>query len=547
MGPTADAQRAQRSAGVPPLGAPFAPLASSAVSPRARARDGTFFPPGDAARRVIPLSEVRVLDRNAEALGVRVQDLVERAGRAVADVARSMRGAGPVVILAGPGNNGADGLAAARFLAEEKVPVEVLSPVAPGAWKTEAARHAHEALPSPLVARLGATSKEVEDALGRAGVVVDALLGAGLEGALREPYASWVAMLAKSSAPVVAVDVPTGFGTAITFVPRETVTFHDRKEGMTSANSGKIHVADIGIPPDASLHTGPGEYLLYPQGRAEQHKGEGGIVLVIGGGPYTGAPAVAGLAALRAGADLGIVLTPQRAWQVVASYSPNLVVRPLAGDDLNLDDPSNRVTLNLWLRKADSVVIGPGLGLLNQVQKSVHHALERAAREGLPVVVDADALAALAERKDLLGPHVVVTPHAADFRLLTGRELPRDPMARAEAAKAAAKESRATWLVKGPVDVITDGERLKLNPTGHPAMSVGGTGDALAGVVGCLLAKGMKPFDAARLGARLVGEAGERASAARSWGLVATDVVEAIPSVLVQALPNRGVLKRGIQ
>jgi NAD(P)H-hydrate epimerase len=346
---------------------------------------------------------------------------------------------------------------------------------------------------------------------------------------------------------VVAVDVPTGFGTDATYVPRETVTFHDLKEGMSEATCGRVRVVDVGIPPEAARFTGPGEYLLYPQGKPTQHKGEGGIVLVIGGGPYTGAPAVAGMAALRAGADLAIVLTPQRAWQVVASYSPNLVVRPLNGDDLDLDDPPNRVTLNTWLTKAHSVVLGPGLGLFDQTQKGVQHVLERVARERIPCVVDADAIAALAARRDLLSPRLVVTPHAREFLTLAGRPLPAEPDARAEAALAAAKELGGTWLVKGPVDVITDGQRLKLNPTGHPAMSVGGTGDALAGVVAALLAKGMTPFDAARLGARLTGEAGERAAAEKSWGLVATDVVEALPTVLASALSKPAVIKRGIQ
>ncbi|HET6404172.1 MAG TPA: NAD(P)H-hydrate dehydratase, partial [Candidatus Thermoplasmatota archaeon] len=378
-----------------------------------------------------------------------------------------------------------------------------------------------------------ATESDVDKACAEAALIVDALLGAGLSGPPRAPYDAWVRILAKHAERTLAVDVPTGFGTGTSYVPARTVTFHDIKEGMEEENAGAIEVAPIGIPDAASLYTGPGEYALYPAGRREQHKGEGGIVLVIGGGPYTGAPAVAGLAALRAGADLAIVLTPERAWQTVAAYSPNLVVRPLAGADLNLDDPANRVTLNSWMKKARSVVLGPGLGLMAQSQKSVHHVLQRAAQEGVPVVVDADALTALAERKDLLSRNVVLTPHAREFKTLTGRDLPPEAAERGAIAQEEARKSAAgAWLVKGPVDAITDGERLKLNATGHPAMSVGGTGDALAGVVAALLAKGLSPFDAARVGARLTGEAGERAAAEKSWGLLATDVVEALPHVL---------------
>jgi NAD(P)H-hydrate epimerase len=489
---------------------------------------------------MMPLRESRVLDLNAEALGVPVGQLIENAGRALAEHVRALPPSGRgVVVLAGPGNNGADGLAAAALLVRGGVRVRVLSPFPEGAWRTEGAREAAAMLPQEVDLAHAPDEARLDAALAEAGVVVDALLGAGLAGPLRAPYDAWVRALARHAGKVVAADVPTGFGTPTTYKPASTVTFHDIKDGMDEATCGRIHVAPVGIPEEASTQTGPGEYTLYPRGRWDQHKGEGGIVLIIGGGPYTGAPAVAGMAALRAGADLAIILTPERAWEAVASYSPNLVVRPLNGADVNLDDPANRVTLNSWLKKAKSVVLGPGLGLMAQAQKSVHHVLQRAAQESVPVVVDADALTALAERHDLLAPNVVLTPHAREFRTLTQRELPAEPEKRAQLVHEEARKLGGAWLVKGPVDVISDGERVKMNPAGHPAMSVGGTGDALAGVVGALLAKGMTPFDAARLGARLTGDAGALAAGEKSWGLVATDVVEALPAVLVRHLGRR--------
>lgn len=478
---------------------------------------------------MIPLAESRVLDKNAEALGVRVHALAQRAASALVDAVLRQPPGGPVVVLAGPGNNGADGLIAARLLVERGTPVAVLTPIAEDGWRSTEAQSAAAALPDDIEVQYEATPAQVEAAVSRAGVTLDALLGAGTRGALRSPYDAWVAVLKRHPKKVIAVDVPTGFG----YVPRETVTFHDIKEGMTEQNSGLITIVDIGIPRAASLYTGPGEYELFPRGRTDQHKGEGGIVLVIGGGPYTGAPAVAGLAALRAGADLAIILTPKRAWSVIASYSPNLVVRPLEREELDFEDPANRVTLNTWLKKAKSVVLGPGLGLFDTTQRAVHHVIERAAAAGVPCVVDADAITAVAQRRELLSPSTLLSPHAREFKTLTGLTLPADAEARAEMARGAAEKSGgATWLVKGPVDIITDGLRVKLNATGHPAMSVGGTGDALAGVAGALLAKGLVPFDAARLAARLVGEAGERAVAEKSWGLMATDVVEALGPVL---------------
>ncbi|HWG92339.1 MAG TPA: NAD(P)H-hydrate dehydratase [Candidatus Thermoplasmatota archaeon] len=477
--------------------------------------------------------DVAILDRNAAALGVPTARLMENAGRAVADHVASGVDRALVTVLAGPGNNGGDGIVAARHLVERGFPVRVVTPVAGGAFKTALARDAFTALPPRVEVRTVSSPEEAEWALAGAGVIVDALFGVGFHGEMREPYRTLALAANRSRARVVSVDVPSGFGTPVAVQPDETVTFHDVKVGMTEQNSGRIVVRDIGIPPEALTHTGPGEFLLYPIPPRDQHKGQGGIVLVIGGGPYTGAPAVAGLAALRMGADLAIVLTPKRAADVVAAYSPNLVVRPLNNDELDFDDPANRVTLNMWLKKADALVIGPGLGLMNLTKRSIHHAVERALKEGVPVVADADALTALAERPHLLAPGMVVTPHAREFQALTGNSLPGETAARAGAAKHAAAKTRATWLVKGPVDVIADPERgVKLNATGHPAMSVGGTGDALAGMVGALLAKGLSPFDAARLAAYASGRAGEKAFEEKSYGLLATDVVEAIPRVL---------------
>lgn len=485
---------------------------------------------------VLPHRESRVLDLNAEALGVSVASLVERAGAGIADFVESRKPNGPILVLAGPGNNGADGLVAARLLHERGLPVAVM---APAPWKSPHAKRAAEDLPDDVDVQMEPNVVAVEKAIARSAITMDALVGSGLVGALRAPLDAWAAALSRHAVKVIAVDAPSGGG----YQPGQTVALHAQKEGT----KGAVHVVDVGIPREAELFTGPGEYALYPTVQSEQHKGEGGIVLVIGGGPYTGAPAVAGLAALRSGADLSIILTPKRSWSVIASYSPNLVVRPLERDELDFEDPTNRVTLNTWLKKAHSVVLGPGLGLFDTTQRAVHHVMERCKAQRVPVVVDADALTSIANRRDLLFDLAVVTPHAREFKTLAQRDLPSDVTARGEAARSAAKELGGTWLVKGPIDVITDGTRLKLNATGHPAMSVGGTGDALAGVVGCLLAKGLAPFDAARVGARLLGEAGELAALDKSVGLLATDVVEALPAVLARSLTKLDVIKRGIQ
>ncbi len=483
------------------------------------------------SRDPLPPREVKILDRNAEALGVSTRTLMANAGHALARETRQRAPDGRILVLCGKANNGGDGLVAARDLSENRDVAVVLA----GDPATPLAREALDALP-PHVAQHRSeqlSDDEIHEVVASAGTLVDALLGAGIQGTPRGQVARLIELQNEAQAFRVSVDLPTGAGTEVAFVPDVTVALGARKAVSEEAQLGEV-VVDIGIPGRAFTHTGPGELALYPTPREDQHKGQGGFVLVIGGGPYTGAPALSAMAAMRAGADLSIALVPEPAWGTVAGYSPNLVARPLKGEHLDFTQPENRVTLNKWLGMVDSVVLGPGLGKRSPVEESVPYAVERVLDQALPVTVDADALWGLAQADvDLEGGQVVLTPHAGEFKILTGRATPSasDVEGRAKVARSAAGSLCATVLLKGPVDVITDGTRVKRNASGVPAMSHGGTGDVLAGVAGAMQAKGLSPFDAARLGAFVTGKAGELAEREAAVGLMATDVVDALPGV----------------
>jgi len=485
-------------------------------------------------RGVLPLREVAVLDRNAEALGVPTAQLMASAGRAVAGAALDMPGR-RVLVLAGPGNNGGDGLVAARLLAKERR-VQVALIVPRSDVRAPLARDALRKLPKAVRVHAAPSSDRLTKLLAQADLVVDALLGAGLQGALRGAYPVWVAAMNASRKPVLSVDVPTGLGTDTAVKAKVTVTFHDVKEGMTAANSGRIVVADIGIPPRALSHTGPGEMRLYPIPKADQHKGQGGVVLVVGGGPYAGAPALAGLAALRAGANLAIVLAPEACAPLVQGFSPSLIVRPLRGEALDFDARANRDVLAQFVPRATAAVVGNGMGRAEPAMRSVPWLLEEFERAKLPVVVDADALHAVGQLKPQLRREVVLTPHAGEFRALSGEDLaPEGDARRVAQAQGLARKLRCTLVAKGHESVITDGARVKLNSTGNPGMSTGGSGDVLAGVIGALLGKRMDAFDAARLGAWMCGRAGDLAFEEKRFGLLATDEVEALPAVFREA------------
>lgn len=484
-----------------------------------------------ASREPIPLNEVAVLDANAEALGVPTRELMAEAGRQVAQVVEDRAPDGTVVVLVGSGNNGGDGLVAARHLSQDRS-VTVL--LAKGQPTAPLAQEAFDALPDTVTvhASQDLDDDELHELVDPAACILDALLGAGATGKPRGEVGRLLQAQAGAEAVRIAVDLPTGVGTGLAFAPDVTVALHAPK--TVEGELGEQIVVDIGIPERATTHTGPGEFTLYPLPSVTQHKGQGGFVLIIGGGPYAGAPALAATAAMRTGADLSFVLTPENVWPAVASFSPNLVAHPLEGANLDFENPKNRVDLNKWLGMVDAMVIGPGLGKMDPVKPSVPIAVERALDLGIPFVADADALWALADQELDLEHHAVLTPHAKEFEMLTGKSVPTstDVEGRVKVAREAAASLNATVLLKGPTDVVAEAQRAKRNATGSPAMSHGGTGDVLTGIVAGLLGKGLDPFDAARLGAFISGKAGEAAERDKSHGLLATDVVEAIPQVL---------------
>jgi NAD(P)H-hydrate epimerase len=463
-----------------------------------------------------------VVDANAEALGVPRKQLMESSGNAVAREVRAAADPGAsVTILAGRGNNGGDALVAARFLDEYDLRVCLLGRAE--TITTAIARENWEALQ-----RAGYDTREVRDStalsLGDPDVVVDAMLGTGISGTLREPAASAAAAVNDSAATVVSVDVPSGLdagsGTLADSAvdPDRVVTFHETKPGLDALDA-PVTVADIGIPAAASEFVERGDLLRLDRDPAS-HKGDHGEVLVVGGGPYTGAPALAAQAALRAGADLVRVACPRRIADEVQGYSESLIVRPVEGKRI---EPPHVDRLVELARRHDALVVGPGLGGADVTLAAVRELLGTV--EG-PVVVDADALAAVPDVET--DASLVCTPHQGELAGMGGPQR-EDWRERRDAVASFAADLGATLLVKGRYDVVSDGDRTRVNRTGNPGMTVGGTGDVLAGVTGALAAR-LDPVDAAAVGAYATGRAGDLADTGD--GLLATDLLDTLPEAL---------------
>ena len=486
--------------------------------------------------------EMRALDRAAiETLGMPGAVLMERAGLGAAhEIIQRFGDAGPAVIVAGPGNNGGDGFVVARHLLAAGMEARVLLMGAVTGLGEDARLYLRvaERLGVPVARRPEAAA--VRRALRGAGVIVDALFGTGFAGRPRAAAAAAIEAINAAGRPVVALDVPSGVdasdGTVAGAAVRAdlTVTFHGPKIGLVvapgSGHAGQVVVADIGIPPQLETPTSAALATrslldLVPRKGRDSTKYAAGSVLVVGGAPgFAGAPVMSGRAALRAGAGIVWLAVPADVAPQIATVHPELMVKETP-DGLEL------------LERAGAVAVGPGLG---RGEEAGRLARRLAQRHRGPIVVDADALFALAGRLELTARRrvpAVLTPHEGEMARLLGRESGWVRENRLAAVREAAGASRAVVLLKGADTLVASpgGERVVVAVSDTPGLATAGSGDVLTGVIAAMLAKGLEPWTAACCGAVMHQRAGRRAAeAVGPDGIVSGDVIEALPGVLAE-------------
>lgn len=487
---------------------------------------------------MLPASEIRVLDINSEYCGVPASTLMENAGKGVAEfvINNIKEGKEGILVICGLGNNGGDGFVAARHL-NTKFRVSVILLGRESEIKTKISKSNFQKLKQIDVNLFEQNHlNNIDEFLSKNDIIIDAMLGIGISGNLKEPYVSIVDKINKiSNKKIISVDVPTGLGTNIAIRPHYTITFHDSKIGMNNSNCGKIKVVDIGVPEKAINFVGPGELATYyPIPLKNSHKGDNGRVLIIGGGPYNGAPALCGMAALRTGCDLVYIASPKKSSSIIANYSPNLIVKELSGDILLPEDID---ILNDLFKKCDSVVIGPGLGKHPETEKATIEIIKRINKEKIPVVIDADAILPLSSySNEIFNSKTVITPHAGEFKTFIGLKISENIEERQNLVKSWATKVGISIFLKGYIDILSDGERVKLNDIHNQAMTVGGTGDVLAGIIGSLLSRRVDRFNSIRMSAFINGCTGNNAFETKSYGLLPTDIIEEIPNLLSKYL-----------
>ncbi|HLI99003.1 MAG TPA: NAD(P)H-hydrate dehydratase [Bradyrhizobium sp.] len=495
---------------------------------------------------VLTTAEMARAERLAIAAGTPGFALMLSAGQAVAAAAMDMAEEGPILVIAGPGNNGGDGFVAAAELAARGREVQVILLCERESLQGDAASAArgwkYPVLPfNP-------------QAIGRPALIIDALFGAGLDRPIKgEPFAM-IEAINVNGAPVISVDLPSGInGTTgavmgIAVRASETVTFFRRKPAHLllpgRLHCGRVHLVDIGIEAEVLTEIAPKTFEnvpsfwhgSFPLPRIDGHKYNRGHALIVSGGPAsTGAARLAARGALRAGAGLVTLISPRDALAINAAALTAVMVRPV--------DTAIELAETLSDRRFNACVIGPGAGIAERTRDFVLTALS--AKRA--VVLDADALTGFADAPDRLfeaikhsqDPQVVLTPHEGEFPRLFSDMSNKHPFrSKLDRVRSAAERSGAVVLLKGADSVVASPDgRASIAANAPPWLATAGAGDVLAGMVAGFLAQGVPAFEAASTAVWMHGEAAREAGP----GLIAEDLPETLPAVTRRLYDEFGI------
>lgn len=515
-------------------------------------------------------------DINCEDFGLSRLCLMENAGKSTADEIAKLSTftfSKPVkiAIFTGSGGNGGDGFVATRHLLNRGFEVEIFILSSINDIKSKDAKANLEILRNmnPKFSKFSiyeindsSDLKQFEISNSRSFseyIIVDAILGTGIKGNLRNKVKKAIELINDSNALTVAIDVPSGMDPDtgkiedIAIKPNYTITFHKIKSGVKIANKndeksvGGIITCDIGIPIEAEIFVGTGDLQRLKKRSDISHKGKNGKVLIIGANKdYTGAPAIAGFSAFGTGVDLVYIASPDSASSIIKSYSTDFIVKGLKGNHLNLNHLEEIMEMT---NDVDSVLIGSGSGLNEETGKLFNSLVAKIKK---PLVLDADALKLidlnlLKDRED-----IIITPHLQEFKAFFSKIIKKENLSqefedlnldfdnlnydklhdKLAIFQKITKNINGTTLLKGKYDLIFHQNKIKLNKTGNSGMTVGGTGDSLAGIVVGLFSQNLNSLDSASLAAYLNGEAGDLAKNKYGNGFRASQMSEFLGNLI---------------
>ena len=506
---------------------------------------------------IVTAAQMREMDRlTIEKYGVPSLSLMERAGEAVAEsIFENFRRNAKkgVLVIAGKGNNGGDGLVIARLLKKRRIPCEVALLGRQDELSADAAHNlrSYVKLKGKLTEISGSCWDNLRRCIGKNALIVDAILGTGIRSEVRGLFADTITLINSSGVPVVAVDIPSGLDTdkgvplGAAIQAEMTVAFAFPKLGEVLYPGvkyvGELVVADIGIDDRAVAEVTPSTELLdretvrwiVPGRDPDTHKGSYGHVLVLAGSRgKTGAAILSSRAAMRAGAGLTTLAAPRSLNNIFASALTEVMTELLRD---NAAEEIEHLSDDQWrrlLERKDALLFGPGIGVNHATQNILRWLLRNL---DIPWVIDADGLTNLALEIDRLRRAKVapvLTPHPGEMARLTGKSTAEINSDRVEIARSFAVEYGCHLILKGARTVIaTPQGRVFINPTGNPGMASAGMGDVLAGILTALLGQGLAPEDAMKLGVYLHGFVGDVVAKTKGQtGLIASDIIEHLPA-----------------
>jgi len=496
---------------------------------------------------MITVKEMTALEENAEELGLSRKLLMENAGAAVASYLKSKGLINKVVLVAGTGNKAGDGFVALRHILSYGGSCSVILSEREENIRTEEAKSNFNILKNlpnfKVFVAQDLEDEEIKKILNDAEVIIDGLIGTGLRGKPTYRILRLIKLINEAKAFKLSIDVPTGIdpdtgeNAGIYVKANAVITMHKIKAGLLKyTNEFEIKEVSIGIPVDFEMIIGRGDAkALFTRKPRYSKKGDSGRVMIIGGSKiYHGAPILAGLAALRSGVDLVYLYLPEKIANIARSVSPEFIVIPYEDEELSIEAARN---LSQYIERIDAILIGNGIGLGHD--DAVEEIFKITEEKKKFLVADADALKtnAVKSRRKI---KPIYTPHIGEFKIMTGLDLQsyENFKDRMEIVKEVSKKLDAIFLVKGYYDIISDGNKMKICLGGTQAMTVGGTGDILAGLCTALVARTKQALESAFAASYINKKAGERATQLYGNQIKASDLIEFIPKIIKELDPT---------
>ncbi len=430
--------------------------------------------------------------------------LMKNAGKAVADfINERFPDKKNILIICGTGNNAGDGISAASFLKNKNIKIQFIKSFVE--LKTYEARRAFNELNQNYY-----NSESLDDNLKNCDIIIDSIFGIGISGNPREPYASVINKINETKKIKISIDVPSGFPYQPMVKADYTITFTDIKENMNKEICGEIVVKDIGIPDNVKKYSGIGDLIYLKTPEHNSHKGMNGTLAIIAGFEFYGSAVISALGAYNTGIDLVKVYTKSLTYQIISSYSPGIIVRDI--DKVNIDE----------ILKNNAILIGPGLGTDNGCSILIKKIIDNYNGN---IIMDADALKIL-KPNDVYNKKCIVTPHKMEFKSFYGSDPGENNVIELS------KKYKITTVLKGEIDIITNGDDVYYSSGGNARMTMGGTGDLLAGIISGLASRDLSPIRSCIIGTYINKKAGELSYKEKGFYYSIEDMINKIPLIL---------------